>query len=240
MRKGFIFLLAAAMAVTLSGCGFLHRSYSSVSPHSATYYESEDRSVLRAESYQDLVNDLLLLVGGHGESGTILYYPNGGLTGSEAAERACAEVQHETPLGAYAVDYMTYTVDEDKGAFSQVAVEIAYRRTAEQVAAMVHATSVSALENLLTATAENGGDTLVLQLGYFRDQSRDVLDTVTRVQESLGVAPETWQVHFYPDAEHAGIIEILLTAEAPTETGETAETPEAAVAPEGTAPEVLP
>ncbi|MBQ3724189.1 MAG: hypothetical protein II904_01575 [Oscillospiraceae bacterium] len=240
MRKGFIFLMAAALAVTLSGCGFLHRSYSSVSPHSATYYESEDRSVLRAESYQDLVNDLLLLVGGHGESGTILYYPNGGLTGSEAAERACAEVQHETPLGAYAVDYMTYTVDEDKGAFSQVAVEIAYRRTAEQVAAMVHATSVSALEDLLTATAENGGDTLVLQLGYFRDQSRDVLDTVARVQESLGVAPETWQVHFYPNAEHAGIIEILLTAEEPTETGETAETPEAAIAPEGTAPEVLP
>ncbi|MBR0211581.1 MAG: hypothetical protein IJQ46_04250 [Oscillospiraceae bacterium] len=240
MRKGFIFLMAAALAVTLSGCGFLHRSYSSVSPHSATYYESEDRSVLRAESYQDLVNDLLLLVGGHGESGTILYYPNGGLTGSEAAERACAEVQHETPLGAYAVDYMTYTVDEDKGAFSQVAVEIAYRRTAEQVAAMVHATSVSALEDLLTATAENGGDTLVLQLGYFRDQSRDVLDTVARVQESLGVAPETWQVHFYPNAEHAGIIEILLTAEEPTETGETAETPEAALAPEGTAPEDLP
>ena len=240
MRKGFIFLMAAALAVTLSGCGFLHRSYSSVSPHSVTYYESEDRSVLRAESYQDLVNDLLLLVGGHGESGTILYYPNGGLTGSEAAERACAEVQHETPLGAYAVDYMTYTVDEDKGAFSQVAVEIAYRRTAEQVAAMVHATSVSALEDLLTATAENGGDTLVLQLGYFRDQSRDVLDTVARVQESLGVAPETWQVHFYPNAEHAGIIEILLTAEEPTETGETAETPEAALAPEGTAPEDLP
>ena len=240
MRKALAMALAAAVAVTLSGCGFLHRSYSSVSPHSATYYESEDRSVLRAESYQDLVNDLLLLVGGHGESGTILYYPNGGLTGSEAAERACAEVQHETPLGAYAVDYMTYTVDDDKGAFSQVAVEIAYRRTAEQVAAMVHATSVSALEDLLTATAENGGDTLVLQLGYFRDQSRDVLDTVAQVQESLGVAPETWQVHFYPDAEHAGIIEILLTAEEPTETGETAETPETAIAPEGTAPEDLP
>lgn len=240
MRKALAMALAAAVAVTLSGCGFLHRSYSSVSPHSATYYESEDRSVLRAESYQDLVNDLLLLVGGHQESGTILYYPNGGLTGSEAAEQACAEVQHETPLGAYAVDYMTYTVDDDKGAFSQVAVEIAYRRTAEQVAAMVHATSVSALEDLLTATAENGGEALVLQLGYFRDQSRDVLDTVARVQENLGVAPDSWQVHFYPDPEHAGIIEILLTAEAPTETGETAETPEAAVAPEGTAPEVLP
>ena len=217
MRKAMATVLAA-LAVFLTGCGFLHRSYSSVSPHSATYYESEDRSVLRAETYQDLVNDLLLLVGGHAESGTILYYPNGGLTGSDAAEQACAEVQHETPLGAYAVDYMTYTVDDDKGAFSQVAVEIAYRRTAEQVAAMVHATSVSALEDLLTAAAENGGEALVLQLGYFRDQSRDVLDTVARVQEELGVAPEAWQVHFYPDAEHAGIIEILLTAEEPPET----------------------
>ena len=111
---------------------------------------------------------------------------------------------------------------------------------AEQVAAMVHATSVSALGNLLTAAAEGGSEALVLQLGYFRDQSGDVLDTVARVQENLGVAPDSWQVHFYPNPEHAGIIEILLTAEEQLETGETAETPEAAVAPEGTVPEVLP
>lgn len=240
MRKALATVLAAAVAVCLTGCDFLHRSYSSVSPHSATYYESEDRSVLRAETYQDLVNDLLLLVGGHQESGTILYYPDGRLSGSEAAEQACAEVQHETPLGAYAVDYMTYTVDEEKGGFSQVAVEIAYRRTAEQVEDMVHATSVSALGDLLTATAENGGEALVLQVGYFRDQSGDVLDTVAQVQEAMGVAPEGWQVHFYPDPERAGIIEILLTPAETTEpTEETAEVT-ADTAAEETAMEVAP
>ena len=49
MKKLCCALLAAA-TLALCGCGsFLERTYSSSQPHSATYYESEDRSVLRAE-----------------------------------------------------------------------------------------------------------------------------------------------------------------------------------------------
>ncbi len=54
----------------LTGCGsLLNRDYSVTEPHSSSYYESEDRSVLRAESYQDLVNALLrgLISGGGGD-----------------------------------------------------------------------------------------------------------------------------------------------------------------------------
>lgn len=211
MKKRLLPLLLLG-AVLLSGCSFLNRFYSSVSPHSATYYESEDRSVLKAESYQDLVNDLLVVVAAHEENGTILYY--GALQGPDAAaamEAASREVQLQTPLGAYAVDYMTYTTNADQSTYSRIQVELHYRRTAEQVGAMIHTTSVSALYDLLTAAAEGGQRELVLQVGYFRQQTQEVEDTVQQVRQDLSVDEETvWQVNYYPDSEHPGIIEILL------------------------------
>ena len=65
--KKRILAMALLCAFLLSGCSMLERSYTSVQPHSSSYYESEDKSVLRAETYQDLVNDLLVLVSEHRE-----------------------------------------------------------------------------------------------------------------------------------------------------------------------------
>ncbi len=88
MKKLCCALLAAA-TLALCGCGsFLERTYSSSQPHSATYYESEDRSVLRAEGYQDLVNDILLLVGENAKEGTIWLYNTSDSDTQDAGEAA--------------------------------------------------------------------------------------------------------------------------------------------------------
>ena len=63
MRKKFI-PLSLALCLMLSGCGgnvVLERSYSVSTPHSEVYWENEGADTLRADSYQDLVNALLLL-----------------------------------------------------------------------------------------------------------------------------------------------------------------------------------
>ena len=100
--KKIVILLLLAGVLLLTGCSsFLHREYSVVEPHSSTYYENED--VLRAENYQDIVNDLLMLVGQQAKEGAIWLYLDDGADAAELAERACREVQTETPLGAYAV-----------------------------------------------------------------------------------------------------------------------------------------
>ena len=147
MRKRVWALAAALLMLPLTGCGsLLNRDYSVTEPHSSSYYESEDRSVLRAESYQDLVNALLVLISGGAKEGTIWLYPDdSGLPAPQAAERACLEVQKETPLGAYAVEYLTYTVDETPRNYDAIQLTVGYRRTAAQVAGIVHSTSTSAL-----------------------------------------------------------------------------------------------
>ena len=66
---------AAAALCLLTGCApLLERSYSTAEPHSSKYWESEAADTLRAENDQDIVNDLLILIGRHTGSATLRLY----------------------------------------------------------------------------------------------------------------------------------------------------------------------
>lgn len=210
MKKRILPLLLCG-ALVLSGCGLLRREYTRTEPHSATYYEGDRRDVLRAEGRQDLVNDLLLLVSAHDESGTVwLYDSEDGADASQLAQVACDEVLQETPLGAYALEYLTYTVDEGGRGYTQLRFTAGYRRTAQQIKSIVHATNAAALRDLLQAAVENGGRELAVQVGSFDDSRQSVLDSVAAFQQELGHGNQSWQVQFYPDTDAWGIMEIIL------------------------------
>lgn len=210
MKKRILPLLLCG-ALLLSGCGLLRREYTRTEPHSATYYEGDRRDVLRAEGRQDLVNDLLLLVSAHDESGTVwLYDSEDGADASQLAQVACDEVLQETPLGAYALEYLTYTVDEGGRGYTQLRFTAGYRRTAQQIKSIVHATNAAALRDLLQAAVENGGEELAVQVGSFDSSRQSVLDSVAALQQELGHGNQSWQVQFYPDTDAWGIMEIIL------------------------------
>ena len=179
-------------ALLLSGCGsFLNREFSDTEPHSATYFGGDDRSVLRVESYQDLVSGLLMLVSDRAAEATVWLYPSEDMpNAAEAMERACREVQQVTPLGAYAVGYLTYTIDDTAHNYAAIRLTVGYRRSAEQVSAMVHTTGISALYDLLPLAAQNGLKELVIRASYF-DQTR----------EEIRAAVEEMQLQMYREEE---------------------------------------
>ncbi|MBQ3548336.1 MAG: hypothetical protein IJA33_00440 [Oscillospiraceae bacterium] len=209
MKKIMALVLIGLLCVSASGCSMLERSYSSVQPHVSSYYESEDQSVLRAESYQDLVNDLLLLIGERAESGTIWIYAAETLGDvQQAVEAACQEVQNETPMGAYAVEYMTYTLEETAATHIDVKLTVGYRRSQQQMGAIVNITGIAALRDLLTAAAENGTAELTVQLGNFYNDPSEIHTIVSEVAANNNGGH--WQVLFYPDEARAGIVEIVM------------------------------
>ena len=203
-------LLCAVLACSMTGCGdFLDREWYEVKDHSPTYYEGEGRDVLRADTYQDLVNNILILVGNHAESGTIwLYYAQEGLDAAEAAEKASREVEKDTPMGSYAVSYIQYTVDDTARNYSEIVVTIGYKRTEKEIINMVHATNVSALHDLLSDAAAEGKTSLVVQLSAFEGQSYQVRQAVAQVQAAVGVSG--WTTNFYPTADNPGVVEIIM------------------------------
>ena len=211
MRKKFIALLLA-LCLSLSGCGnvVLERSYSVSAPHSAVYWENENADTLRADSYQDLVNALLLLLGEHSEEGTVRIYGSDENAAS-MAEQACREVQEETPLGAYLLDYISYT-DAQAHGYYEMQVRLGYRRTAEEQAGIVTATSTEALPDLLRLTAREGAlSRIAVRFTYFTADRDGIRDMVRSVQEEVDTGfTEPWQVNFYPDTDDVGIVEVVL------------------------------
>ena len=181
-----------------------------VEAHSRKYWESEAETTLRADNYQDMVNDLLILVGQHTESAVIrLYEYNDDMTVAETLDAAATEVQQETAMGSYAVEYITASSQALRG-YYEISVSIRYRRTAQQVQAVVNATSVAALPELLTAALDEGKTELAVRMGYFQDQQPEVEAMVAQIRKEQGLAETpAWTVSYYPSPENVGLIEFL-------------------------------
>ena len=246
MRGRWAALLLAALLLT--GCSpLLERAYSTTEPHSSKFWESEAAGTLRAENYQDIVNDLLLLIGQHTESAAIrLYNFEDEVSVADTLERAAVEIQEQTPLGAYAVTYITTSSQSQRG-YYEIAVKIGYRRSAEQIQSVVNATRPEAVSSLLEAALQDGRTELAVRIGYWgQDGQSGIESAVAQVREEQGLTEETpWLVNYYPAEGPVGLVEFLLdpteeelaafAAEHPEETtGEEAEEPDGTLE-EGTA-----
>jgi hypothetical protein len=118
-------LLTLVLAVlTLTGCtSLLEREYAVAEPHSSKFWESGATATLRAENRQDIVNDLLLLIGQHTEKATIrLYNYDDDLMVSDVLDRAIVEVRQDTAMGAYAVEFITATTTHKQRSYYEVEV----------------------------------------------------------------------------------------------------------------------
>lgn len=211
MKKRMCLLLASC--VLLTGCAsLLDREYSTVEAHSSKFWESESTGILRAENYQDIVNDLMLLIGQHTEQAVIrLYSYDDGVTVADGLEKAAAEVQQETALGNYALEYITSSSTAQRG-YYELSVQLGYRRTADQIAAIVNATSVTALQSLLETALNDGKAELTVRVGYWRAEDRAAVEqTVTdlRKERELTETPE-WMISYYPAEGDVGLIEFTL------------------------------
>lgn len=225
MRRCWILLLSLCL---LTGCAsLLEREYSTAEPHSSKFWESEAADTLRAENQQDIVNDLLLLIGQHTETATLrLYNFKDDLSVADTLEQATVEIQQETPMGAYAVEYITSSSQAQRG-YYEVVLQIGYRRTAEQIQAVVNATSTAGLYSLLEAALADGRTELAVRIGYWGQDGPDqVSAAMSQLRADLGL-PETpgWVVNYYPADGPVGLIEFLLDEDAAEQAAELADAP---------------
>ena len=193
--------LLLCVSLSLTGCSaLLERNYATVEPHSSKFWESEAAGTLRAENYQDIVNDLLILIGQHTESATVrLYNYEDDLTVADALEQATTEVQQETPMGAYAVEYITASSRSQRG-YYEISIQVSYRRTAEQIQAVVN----------------EGRTELAVRVGYWgEDGQARVEETVAQLREARGLAETPpWTISYYPAQGPVGLIEFVMGGDA--------------------------
>jgi len=211
MKRGLLGIILTLCLLT--GCAsLLEREYTTVEPHSSRFWESEAADILRAENYQDIVNDLLILIGQHTETATLrLYNFEDDLAVADTLERAAVAIQQETPMGAYAVEYITSSSRAQRG-YYEVTLQIGYRRTAEQVQSVVNATSTEALYSLLDSALNTGRTELAVRIGYWGEDGQEKVDAaVAQLREDRGLQETPmWLINYYPELETAGLVEFLL------------------------------
>lgn len=210
MKKRLL-ALALCSLVLFSGCAaMLERSYSSSAAH-VDYPVSEDSSILRAESYQALVNSLLYFVGEHMGGGTVRLY---NYTGSVEADLALArsEVMEEDPLGAYAVHSIEYESTRIL-TYYEVTFRILYQRTAAEVAEIRAVSGQSGIVQELERITAGQLSQAALRTAYF-DGDPDLVSHLFRLcfYSSPATALEVpeFTAAFYPEDGTRRILELEL------------------------------
>ena len=215
MKKRILPLLLA-LALALTGCvSLLERSYTVVEPYTDRYWDSAAEDTLRAESYQDLVNSLLMLVEQRSEEGVIRYYGSSGIDTYMLALSARREVLQETVLGSYLLRDITLTFTDEED-HSSLTFALAYREEAEDPENLMVLSGTQSLVDLLRMSVREGHSMLTAR--FFEKTAReDVAAAVEslwqelQLEETTAGTGETAQ----PPQNASGTTE---TGETPTDT----------------------
>lgn len=213
--KGGLAALGLTALMLLSGCSaMLVREYQSVEPHVRLSVAEDDSNAVWAESYSELQSAILAQVKAHQEVG-VIRLKNWKGDVEEQLTRACDEISHSDPLGAYSVDRIQHSFTR-MVSYYEATITIDYRRSAEQIAAVTTVTGSGAIRAELLDALDGFVPETVFQINYF-DETQDadyIRDLIREAYYDLPAAalgmPEA-QVNLYPDEGSRRVVEVLLT-----------------------------
>lgn len=212
----FCALLACALALTgLTGCGSIFdRRYSSVTTHQEQSASEEDASILRAETYADLVSCVQHFVSMGQPSGTVHVYKYSGDIESDL-KKACAEVRTEDPLGAYALNDIEYSYSRIIS-YYECTFQFSYRCSVSDIASIVSTYGNGAIRDLIQEKLSNFDASLVIRTSSFYAERASLY---TLVQEAYYTSPDTAMgypdvtISIYPNSGETRIVEFSFTYE---------------------------
>lgn len=208
-----ILALILCLALPLSGCAaMLERGHETITTH-LEYAVTEDDSILRAETYQGLVNAILYFVNGRRTRGTIRLY---NYTGDVEADLANArdEVMYEDPMGAFSVRSLEYDSTRIL-TYYEVELRISYARSVAEVEGLREVTGLTGVRQELNRLIGEQRESALFLASYFSgDQA--LVEALVRLAGYN--APQLYRHHdireiaisFYPEAGTRRIIEVTL------------------------------
>ena len=229
--------LLAALCLLLCACSpLLEGEYSQVEPHADRYWESAADDIMRAESYQDLVNTILLLIEQQEPSGVVrLYLSDEPYAAAwSLVAQACTEVREETAVGSYSLHALDFSVEELRDNYYQVSLQPVYRRTETDISSIVETSSSSAIYDMVLLAWKRGEERLTVRYTYQAEDEATLAENILLLQQELEGGPAEaeeeepqsdpedgqeageagsdlvpWEIHFYPPGGDSSIIEIF-------------------------------
>ena len=209
MKTRNILSLLLCLAVLLSGCGSLLESeYISVTPHTEQHQTEDDEDILTAENYLSLENAILSFVENGVTDGVIRIYDYSGNLESDL-EKATYTISTNDPLGAYAVDTITYDCSLIVS-YYEIHIRTEFRRSLEQIQAIQPVANGNALETQIAESMSNYDSALTVRISYYNGQdAAQIAEDYYRAHPATAMEMPHVTVNIYPDGGYVRIIEIL-------------------------------
>ena len=181
-RKGMVLLLALCLCLT--GCGWPDGSYVNITPHQEPV-DTVESEVVSATNYTQLRNVLEEMV----KSGTESSVINVADYDHDAAENNMAavvkQIQEIYPIGAYAVEEITYEVGTSTGK-PAIAVTIRYRHSRMEIQKIKTVRTMEEAQKAIGEALEDYDASVVLQIEDYEET-----DFSQFVQDYAELYPET-------------------------------------------------
>ena len=184
--------LALALLFPLAGCGnMFEEEYHYAAPFTYTV-DAESGDAVEISNYNMLKTALMDLIGRHGEDAVFRFNNYHGSVSDDLAS-ACLEIRTTNPVGAYAVEALSY--DTSRIVSYYVAdVSVSYRRSAEELERVVWISTLQELDDLVRNTISDYGREMVLRVympqvdeAYIAGRAEEIYlsDPVTVVTEPV-------------------------------------------------------
>lgn len=205
MRR--VICIAVVLCLTLTGCNWMAGSYASVTPH-VDSTQTGGTAEMTASNYVQLQNALVSLVSGGREKG-IIYVGGYVQTQVDAGmESAVSYVMNQLPLGAYAVENITYELG-NSGGKPAFAVEITYRRSLPEIRAIRHVADMDAAGPVILEALANCDASVVLEIdSYDATDLNQLIEDFGLYYPQLVMEVPQVAVGLYPDAGQTRILEL--------------------------------
>lgn len=202
-------IIAISLIISLlSGCSLWGgREYIRVQPHDEGYEVAVDSNAITISSYLGLKNAILGFVEEGVEDGVIRAeaYP-GEIT--EDLDDAVYEVWRSDPIGAYAVDYMTYDCSKIVNQY-EIHIHTTYRRSVEEIESIGYASDMDTVRVRLADAMEEYQSILTLRVGDYQEFDIEaVLADIYIENPEFAVEHPNVSLTTYPENGSQRILEI--------------------------------
>lgn len=208
-RKNLLLLILLTLFL-LGGCsGFYDGEYSQITRHEepGALVEDTEGPYYEVRTYVGMKNAVQSLINARAETGTIRVKDYSSSVQDDIA-RVCLDATRDFPLGAYAVEYISHSVSRILS-YDEVNLRISYRLTAEEMASIRSASTLTDVYSMVESAVENGLTSITIQTSSLSVKEQTLLNYLHNLYrthpELLTSEPKT-VISFYPSEESIGKI----------------------------------
>ena len=196
-----------AVCLMLTGCGWLDGAYHSVTPHQQ-YSGGNDSQVEVAENYLQLRTALENMVSSGVESSVISVVGFRQEQLSSSIDMAVRHIKNSYPIGAYAVEEITYEVGTIGGT-AAVAVEISYLHGKSEIRKIRRVENMDQVHELIAGALTEFDTSLVVYIENYQAQDiHQLVEDYAGANPSVVMETPEVKAQIYPEAGRERVLEL--------------------------------